>query len=491
MSASSTWNSGDGFVPIGKDSGIPFTGHFDGNGHTISNLTIDRPLKSMMGLFGAVENATISDVTITNANVTGYRYVGILAGAAYNSTITECSTSGSLGAVERGGGLIGYSTSDVTNSNSSATISGTSGYSHSLFGGLIGDSRGDITKSYATGSVTGTTDIGGLVGKNQYATISQSYATGTVSGTTNIGGLAGISTTPAGSILTQIEQSYATGDVSGGEHVGGLVGFNSQARIYDSYSQGNVTGTGTSSYIGGLVGLAESTSTNSSTYTKIERNYVTGTASGSTNVGAVIGSLTSVTQANNYWNSETGGPDNSIGTGASTTEMRSQSTYSNFDFSSVWLLVGDAYFPELRNNQKSSYSGMIFTNGSGYSANPYQITTIEQLHAVRAFASNHFILMNDLDLTSATGTSGGKYWNGGVGFTPIGLGSDFFKGTFNGNHKTITGLHINNSEYYTGLFASLSGGWIADLTLEDVDITGSGTEVGALTGRVSVEEFIV
>ena len=86
----SGWTSGSGWSPIG---GI-FTGTFDGGGHTISNLHINR--SGYVGLFGRVNGATIQNVGIVNPNVTGGRDadVGSLVGRQKNGTIRNCYVSG-------------------------------------------------------------------------------------------------------------------------------------------------------------------------------------------------------------------------------------------------------------------------------------------------------------------------------------------------------------------------------------------------------------
>ena len=58
-SATSGWNAGAGFLPVGIFGGV-----FEGLGHTISNLTIDRPATNFVGLFGQLSGASarIADV---------------------------------------------------------------------------------------------------------------------------------------------------------------------------------------------------------------------------------------------------------------------------------------------------------------------------------------------------------------------------------------------------------------------------------------------
>ena len=81
-SATSGWNGGLGFDPIG-DSSTKFTGSYDGGGYDISNLFIDRPLVDDCGLFGQSDaGASISNATLASCNVTGKSSVGALVGLA-------------------------------------------------------------------------------------------------------------------------------------------------------------------------------------------------------------------------------------------------------------------------------------------------------------------------------------------------------------------------------------------------------------------------
>ena len=194
------------FTPIGTSSSKSFQGTFQGNGYTISNMTISKN-ENYAGLFGYVgEGATIENVKIENYSIKGNKaHVGGLAG--YNKgTISKVSTNGTI--------------SNGQSSNTAAYV-----------GGLVGSNYGTIEKCYTEGKVTsGGTLVGGLVGKN------------------NSGG--------------KIRNCYSTAEIKGYSSVGGLVG-NNLAAIETSYAIGKVTATGTTTNIGGLVGSSSGTITDS------------------------------------------------------------------------------------------------------------------------------------------------------------------------------------------------------------------------------------
>ena len=301
------WNAGSGFSPVG-DNVNNFTGIFDGLGHTIDGLYVNRSVTDNVGLFGYISGATIRNVGLTGVKITGQNYVGSLVGYNNGGTISNsyATISGSVyGYGNRVGGLVGANYGTIDNSyaiiNSGGSVSGTG----DNVGGLVGynDSNGTIQNgSYASisGSVYGNSGggkygIGGLVGAN-YGAIDNSYAiiSGTVGGAKNIGGLVGAN-------YGAINNSYATinstinsnGNVTGtGDNVGGLVGKNDgrygTASIDNSYaiinSGGSVRG---SNYVGGLVGYGYgSNSTISNSYTTISGTV---SSTGYYGVGGLVG----------------------------------------------------------------------------------------------------------------------------------------------------------------------------------------------------------
>ena len=238
------WNRGQGWEPI---SGLAegFSAVFEGNGHAIRNLFINRT-RHYVGLFGNVAGfaalntfryADIRNTRLIQVDVTGTARVGGLAGTAGTSTnITANHVSGSVSGDLWVGGLVGVNNAWVTDCYSTAGASG-----DDVVGGLVGWNASVVLASYATGSVSGTNKIGGLAGVNR-SLVDSSYATGSVSGTTAVGGLVGYN-------QNAISVSYSTGRVSGDTNVGGLVGnsVGHSATIDDSYwdmdTSGVTTGT--------------------------------------------------------------------------------------------------------------------------------------------------------------------------------------------------------------------------------------------------------
>lgn len=163
------------WTPIGsKDA--RFDGTFDGQGHSISGLYINRPEADFQGLFGYIGSAgTVSRTEVTGSYIQGRNYVGGMTGYS-QGTLTACSYSGTV-----------------------------IGYDYPL-GGVAGRNDGTVSCCYATGKVHGTgydPYVGGVVSRN-YGTISSCYSTASLSA-----------------------------DHSG--YIGGVASYNSGGRIIGSY----------------------------------------------------------------------------------------------------------------------------------------------------------------------------------------------------------------------------------------------------------------
>lgn len=158
-----------GFTPIGTPNHA-FFGKYDGNGHTISNLYINRGTEDHVGLFGWCTNASIKNLKLTNTQIIGKGAVGALVGTAYSSTIENCCISNSLSTSGTGigihakggvGGLVGFCRSTtIKNSYSKSKIWADTGAA----GGLVasGSENSKITNCYFAGIIISSGTTGGL-----------------------------------------------------------------------------------------------------------------------------------------------------------------------------------------------------------------------------------------------------------------------------------------------------------------------------------------
>ena len=225
--------TGKEWTPIGT-SGNTYKGTFDGNGKTITGLTVTGSdeyagLFGFIGSGGTVKNVVLEDVQITSDNSSGL--AGGVAGYSWGN-IENCSVSGSVSSNSTAGGVVGTQLGgSITGCSSSATVKGTQ-----KAGGMAGATNGgaSLTGCYATGEVTlessGSDNYfaGGVVGNNGgISTLTACYATGSVSGSG-----------------------------SGTIYVGGVTGDNLASTLTACYhANGTVSGTGSGTiYTGGVAG---------------------------------------------------------------------------------------------------------------------------------------------------------------------------------------------------------------------------------------------
>jgi hypothetical protein len=122
-----------------------------------------------------------------------------------------------------------------------------------------------------------------------------------------------------------------------------------------------------------------------------------------------------------------------------------------------------------------------FAGGDGSPGNPFQIANWHHLNNVRLHLGSHFILMNNLDSTTAGYTDwASSIARGGAGWLPIAT----FTGNFNGQGREIRDLFINRpAEGNVGLFGVVGiGGVIGNVGVANANVTG-WDRTGGLVGR--------
>ncbi|MCV2359152.1 YDG domain-containing protein [Paucibacter sp. TC2R-5] len=420
--ATSNWNGGAGFAPIG-DAVNPFSGNFNGLGHSISGMTLKRPSTNRVGLFGYVESSgTLSNVSLVGGSISGGSFVGALAG--FNAgTVKQVSASGV-----------------VTGSAGSISV-----------GGLFGEHQGSLSNASASGSVNGTNALGGLVGTNSNGgSIGSAYSNAAVVGGASgsaVGGLVGQNIGSASSV----SYVYATGNVSGNGNVGGLVGVNSGS-VSGSYASGIVSG---SSGVGGLVG--RNTKSIASSYWN---------SANATGIGNSIAGSSLTTSA-----------------GLSATQMRQASNFSGFSFTNVpgaagWVIVN-------ADGSLNSETGASIGGSSPMLASEYanSIGNAHQLQLMAMAPAARYDLRLSID-ASKTGPGGKDVWDA-KGFVPVGTASTPFTGSLDGANQTISGLTINAaSRSNVGLIGYLDGASVRNIGLFGGSVIGLDN-VGGLVGYAS------
>ncbi len=273
IDASASINWTNGFAAIGLTYSNYFSGSYDGQNYSISNLYIKRSNENYQGFFGFAKNSVIKNLRILNADVTGQSHTGCLAGQIENSIAENITVSGNINGKSFTGGLIGYvHGSTVSNSSVNGNVTGTD-YTGGLIGTLVSNSI--LKYSSSKGSVTGTVNVGGLVGSHS-GTTQDSYSRSSVNGGTGnyVGGLMG---SFSGS---SISNCYSTGAVnSTGLYVGGFFGLFSSGTVLNCYWDTETSGKPTSAGGAGVMGRTTSEMTfpfAANTYTDWNFNHIWG-----------------------------------------------------------------------------------------------------------------------------------------------------------------------------------------------------------------------
>ncbi|MBP5560693.1 MAG: leucine-rich repeat protein [Muribaculaceae bacterium] len=381
-------NPTEGWEPIGVlDS--PFKGIFKGEGHTISGLHISRDT-DFTGLFGYVEQSTIENLTISNANVSGGDYTSLFVGAASNATFTNIHTEGALQGHNYVGGVAGFFQGTIDNCSHSGNVSSEG----EQIGGFAGLMSGSVINSCQDGEIVGENQVGGFAGRASACNAININSNSNITGLQNIGGFAGrvddfnatncfalgnvtssaTTTTPfiggfigysygaltldgcgsisdvkavkatssaiAGGLVgrtsaqdystnANINNCFAVGDINvSASAAGGIVG-NAlcQTTITDCYYSGSING---EDQLGGIVGNNYSTSST----TTISNCYANGSISGSQYVGGIVGqlqgasSITSCVAAQDFINATGGSTGRIYGAADSNCTMGTAGTYA-------------------------------------------------------------------------------------------------------------------------------------------------------------------
>lgn len=331
---------------------IGFRGEFDGQGYTLSNVTINNPGDSSVGLFSVTNGASIHDVTI-GGSVVGDSCVGGLVGEAYDTNFDNVISGMTVQAdYYVAGGIVGCMDArgrDVSITDSSLEAGAVAG--QESVGGIIGDLdiendvtvtvtgntyNGDVESMYwATGGIIGALEsseesvlvmnnnsftnpiealdasgVGGMIGyaymyDDASVTISENTISGSISADSTAGGVVGDIEVDSSNAVFTIEDQVTSSDVSSddGDSVGGLVGEAYGLTINRSSTSGAMTGE--DDRVGGLVGELEDS--------EITQSFATGmiTANDS-RAGGLVGQFDNSTMIKSYATGNVTG-DDSVG----------------------------------------------------------------------------------------------------------------------------------------------------------------------------------
>ncbi|MBI9031932.1 choice-of-anchor D domain-containing protein, partial [bacterium] len=443
-SSTSDLNDGAGFSPIGTNAN-PFTGSYDGQGHTISNLYINRPSTSNVGLFGYTQSASISNLGIVDAEIIGDDYVGGLVGSASSS-------------------------STISNSYAIGAVSGTSDY----VGGLVGyASSSTISNSYATGAVSGSSNVGGLVGRAYSSTISKTYATGAVSGSSSVGGLVGYRS--GGSVNNSFWDTETSGQTSS---AGGSGKTTAQMQDINTYLSAGWDFTDLW-YINSAINSGYPVFFNN----VIQNNQIANNATHISLTPTISFSINTNFQYYELYFASSPSPETNI------IPFSPVSNPVTYTFTDSLEYFTDYYWTVVLYDANYEVTSFDFTfktrpilDGLGTQESPYLINNITDLITLsedQYYWDKHLAQTANIDASSTSDL------NDGAGFSPICYDyNNGFTGSYDGQGHTISNLYVNRpSTAFGGLFGRIQGAFISNLGIEDAEIIVNRSQyVGGLVG---------
>ena len=437
--------------PIGKYESC-FSGVFEGNHHTISYVYVDKPSADTVGLFGCVsrpQNSTTSisvkNITLSNSNIKGKNYVGGIVGSIGNTSTHD------------------YIFLEGNHVTDDVYVSG-----NDYVGGLIGFilATVQIYGSASAASVSGNERVGGLVGQILMGAYGGSY-------------------TICGSSV------YYGTSISGSNHVGAIFG----ESIAGKPSMINV-------FYPGVINLDPlghvDTEVDEYSMEYVNRVYsVTAEPSSLAHVEATLGPGTTYGNVTFYNNAVS--VDGRLYYGASmdvnlvydATEMQDHA-----EFSTAYAGAGVATPTSLPITIVDSRQDVVVSvtpllsdwSGSGTEEDPYLIKFPFQLDSLakrvnrsNSYENTYFKLAADLDYSDVALTDGNNY-------TPIASNTKNddlrFKGHFDGDYHTISGIRISRGNAYLGLIGVFEGE-LKNLTIENSSIAALGSKgrIGAIIGE--------
>lgn len=333
-----------------------FNSSFDGNNHTISNLTIESS-GNFVGLFGRLgSECQISNLTLDNFNISANDCIGCLAGVSM-AQVSHCSVVNSS---VNGNNYLSLLVGDylfgvnIDNCSVNGSLSG-----NNYIGGIIARSSGYnslITNCSSNATITGNINVGGLAGSGSSVSFQNCESQGSVSGNINVGGIAG-----NGNVIN----SWSNATVTGVSNVGGIIG--TDGSVNNSAFTGSVTG---GNHVGGIAG-----SMYESYFCSISNSFSEATVQGCNNVGGIIGYVTS-----NFF----GGPEGfiQINNCYSKSEVISVQ-YPDLTIANIGGFVGKSHKVVFNNCYTTSYINTDSNASGGFSAH-----TSDQTHANNCFWSS-------------------------------------------------------------------------------------------------------
>ena len=296
--------AGLAWTTIGNNA-QPFSGTFDGNGHTVFGLYVNDTRTNTVAnsghaLFSTVKNGTVKNLSVSGSVRSVARYTAIVVGYLQSGgSIENCVAYGEVFGYMSTGGIVGIAEGNVTNCNNYATVRDNGKSGGYRFGGIAG--------ALAQGSISNCYNYGIIIndhGDGAAGIVSRVETTATITDCANYGYVRTAGNTAGGIVGNDVSTSTHSRLVNHAPinaidgMVGGIVGgYNSTANYTDCTNYGYISG---SSRVGGIVGRVGVSGTEGIALLKNAVNYGNVYATGSNCAGIAGASLGTIEDCINY-----------------------------------------------------------------------------------------------------------------------------------------------------------------------------------------------
>ena len=473
------------WLPMGKINAnngqqMVYAGIFDGKGHSISGLyanLYDAPVedseyafnkKSFAGLFGLDAGVT-RNLGIMDSYMRGEYNIGGICGSAEGGTIQNCYSTATVCGESYLGGICGRSRSNsiIENCYNAGNVFGNG----KSIGGICGDNGATLQDCYNVGNVNGKFNVGGIVGGSSGSGntiwIKDCYNRGNVIGDTiDIGGIGGY----IGSSL--VENCYSQATVSGNTNVGGICGNSNKVDFQNAYYDSNL-------YTGNAIGYLKDATTEK-TEGKPSQAFESGEIAyllqadreepvwGQTLSGNDVQAYPVLGGAKVYQVTEYKGCIESTGIAGTTYNNANAPVFEPHVYENGFCTICSAYEPAVLTTGKYD----IDANGEKTDSDEaYEIGNAGQLYWFAGLVNGTLtdetaqnlkanavltadITVNEDLLTSINTDDDGNVTNGSSfkAWRPMGMADEngeftgHYKGIFDGNGYSISGLYVNRDE---------------------------------------------
>ena len=437
------------FEPIGgryDNNNRYFRGHFDGNNNTISGIRIykdgDGDADNYQGIFGRTNGADIHDLTLADARITGYDDTGGIVGYNYGGTVSGCHVADDVAvcAVQSDayyhGGIVGYNDGTIEQCTSAATLTTADASNSYCYGGIAGYNGGTLCDNLAIGATmpaAAYNSYGAITGHNNDGSLQRNYyAACNVNDTPN---------------ATGVGCGYIS-DGNGGRITADVTANNGAVSIHTlTLAEGITTTTAATVTIGTTGYYAQGTA--------IALSY-----SGTTGDGYQLGIVSNDGNGSNAATADGSGNYTAVMPAADAT---AKVTVTPWDGDGT---EGSPYIIEYASQLDLLAYRVNGTHGETRQTDGYENKFFQLAKDIKYTPSDDW---DDFDSDESNYEAIGGYYDDD---------DRSFRGHFDGNNKTISGIRIykdgdGDADCFQGIFGlTVSGADIHDLTLADARITG-------------------